>query len=154
HHHFDHCFGNGVLAAASPGCAIGGHEAAAAALRDPGARWQREGYEAGWSTQPGLARALAEAEIRPPDRTAHSESPLDAGGRVLALHHVGRGHTEGDIVVWVPDAQVLVAGDLVEQSGPPDFEDSHPIEWPETLAGLLQRLPPARCVVPGHGTTV
>src|SRR5690606_14566617 len=109
HHHFDHCFGNGVLAAASPGCAIWGHEAAAAELRDHGARWQREWYEAWLSTEPELAQALAEVEIRPPDRTVHSESTMDIGGRVLELHHFGRGHTEGDIVVWVPDAQVLVA---------------------------------------------
>lgn len=154
HHHFDHCFGNGVLAAASPGCAIWGHEAAAAELRDHGSRWQREWYEEWLPSEPELAQALAEVEIRPPDRTVHNESTMDIGGRVLELHHFGRGHTEGDIVVWVPDAQVLIAGDLVEQSGPPAFGDSYPIEWPETLAGLLQRLPPARCVVPGHGTEV
>jgi glyoxylase-like metal-dependent hydrolase (beta-lactamase superfamily II) len=79
---------------------------------------------------------------------------LDIGGRTLELCHLGRGHTEGDIVVAVDDAMVLLAGDLVEQAGPPSFGDSFPIDWPETLAALLHRTPPGTSVVPGHGTPV
>ena len=62
---------------------------------------------------------------------------MDIGGRVLELRHLGRGHTDGDLVVLVPDAGVLLAGDLVEEGAPPSFEDSYPLEWPETLAALL-----------------
>ena len=60
----------------------------------------------------------------------------------------------GDLVVEVPDADVVVAGDLVEQGGPPSFEDSYPLEWPETLAALARRLSPTTAVVPGHGAVV
>jgi glyoxylase-like metal-dependent hydrolase (beta-lactamase superfamily II) len=154
HHHFDHCFGNRVLAEASPGCAIWAHEAAAAELREHGARWQREWYEEWLPTHPELAQELAQVEILAPDRTLHTESMMDIGGRVLELRHLGRGHTEGDLVVSVPDALILLAGDLVEQGGPPSFGDSHPLDWPETLAGLLHITPPGTTVVPGHGTPV
>lgn len=154
HHHFDHCFGNGVLAAASPGCAIWAHEAAAVELREYGRRWQREWYEEWLPSHPRLAEELASVEIRPPDRTIHTESTMDIGGRTLELRHLGRGHTEGDIVVSIPDASVLLAGDLVEQGGPPSFGDAYPLEWPETLARVLHLAPDARSVVPGHGTTV
>ena len=119
----------------SPGCPIWAHEAAAAELREHGPRWQREWYDEWLPTHPDLAGDLAAVTIVPPDRTLHDESMMDIGGRTLELRHLGRGHTEGDLVVAVPDALVLLAGDLVEQSGPPSFGDSFPIDWPETLAG-------------------
>jgi glyoxylase-like metal-dependent hydrolase (beta-lactamase superfamily II) len=49
---------------------------------------------------------------------------------------------------------VVVAGDLVEESGPPDFGDAYPLEWPETLAALAHLLSPPAVVVPGHGAPV
>ena len=52
------------------------------------------------------------------------------------------------------DAEVAVVGDLVEQSGPPDFGDAYPLEWPETLAALDRLLSPATVVLPGHGAPV
>ena len=39
----------------------------------------------------------------------------------VELVHPGRGHTAGDLVVRVPDADVVYAGDLVEESAPPAF---------------------------------
>ena len=81
----------------------------------------------------------------------HLESTLDVGGRTVILRHLGRGHTDGDLVVQVPDADLLVAGDLVESSGPPSFGDSYPLEWPETVAELLRLTTPRTVVVPGHG---
>jgi glyoxylase-like metal-dependent hydrolase (beta-lactamase superfamily II) len=154
HHHFDHCFGNSVLAAESPGCAIWAHEAAAAALRDEGVRLQREWYVEWLTTHPELAEGLAAARVVPPNRTVHTESTMDIGGRVLELRHFGRGHTDGDLVVAVPDAGVLLTGDLVEQGGPPSFVDGYPLHWPETVAALLHLITPRTTVVPGHGSVV
>jgi glyoxylase-like metal-dependent hydrolase (beta-lactamase superfamily II) len=154
HFHFDHSYGNAVLAAASPGCAVWAHERAAAELRDHGTLWQRGWYEEWLPTHPELAEGLAAVTVRAPDRTVRSESLMDIGGRILELRHLGRGHTEGDLVVAVPDAGALVAGDLVEQGAPPSFGDSYPIEWPETVAALLRLTAPATIVVPGHGSPV
>jgi glyoxylase-like metal-dependent hydrolase (beta-lactamase superfamily II) len=152
HHHFDHSFGNATLAAG--GTEIWAHEAAAAHLRERGDHWQRLWYQQCLALEPELAEGLAEATIRPPDRTVHIEATLDVGGRPVRLCHLGRGHTDGDLVVLIPDADVVVAGDLVEESGPPDFGDAYPLEWPETLAALDRLLSPNTVVLPGHGAPV
>src|SRR4030042_1829872 len=62
------------------------------------------------------------------------------------------GHTTNDIVVVVPDAGVLFAGDLIEESSPPYFQDSYPLEWPDTVVALLEMAQGP--VVPGHGAVV
>jgi glyoxylase-like metal-dependent hydrolase (beta-lactamase superfamily II) len=154
HHHFDHTYGNKVLASASPGSAVWAHESAAAALRSEGALWQREWYEELRPTDPALADSIAAVDVLAPNRTVHTESTMDIGGRVLELRHLGRGHTEGDLVVLVPDAAVLLAGDLIEQGAPPSFDDSFPIDWPDTVHQLLHLATLATVVVPGHGGLV
>ena len=81
---------------------------------------------------------------------------LDLGDRLVELVHPGRGHTGGDLVVRVPDADVVLAGDLVEQTdrGRPAFgSDCYPMEWPLTLDVVLS-LPRGPVVVPGHGAVV
>jgi glyoxylase-like metal-dependent hydrolase (beta-lactamase superfamily II) len=154
HWHFDHCFGNDTLATAEPGTAIWAHEATATLLRDAGGRLQHEWVRHWREREPELAQGMAAVTVRAPDRTVHSVSTLDIGGRTVELRHLGRGHTDGDLVVLVPDAGVVVAGDLVEQGAPPDFADAYPLEWPETLAALLEAVPAGRTVVPGHGAPV
>src|SRR6185295_15514161 len=53
------------------------------------------------------------------------------------------------IVLVVPDANVMFAGDLLEEGAPPSFGDSFPLEWPATVERLLPLSTGA--VVPGHG---
>lgn len=151
HHHFDHCFGNAVLASGRP---VWGHEEAAALLTRQPATLPRRWYDQWHPTHPELADGLAAVRVAPPDHTVHREATLTVGGREVRLRHLGRGHTAGDLVVQVPDADVLVAGDLVERSGPPDFEDSYPLEWPDTLAALRQLTGAGTVVIPGHGQAV
>ncbi|MBY8872545.1 MBL fold metallo-hydrolase [Micromonospora sp. PLK6-60] len=152
HHHFDHCFGNATLAA-DPPRPVYAHELAAAAMRDP-ERLRRQAYEEVRAEQPELAAELAGTELLAPTHPVHTETVLDVGGRRVVLRHPGHGHTDADLVVHVPDADVLVAGDLVEQSGPPAFEDSYPLQWPDAVADLLRLTTPATVVVPGHGDPV
>jgi glyoxylase-like metal-dependent hydrolase (beta-lactamase superfamily II) len=154
HHHFDHCFGNAVLADLSPGSQIWAHEATLFTLREDGAKLQRAWYEQLLPVDPELAEGVAAVTLRPPERGVQGESIMDIGGRVVELRHLGRAHTEGDLIVVVPDADVLIAGDLVEQAGPPSFEDSYPVEWPETLAALRLLPLPTAVIVPGHGAPV
>jgi glyoxylase-like metal-dependent hydrolase (beta-lactamase superfamily II) len=141
HHHFDHCFGNAVFADAP----VYAHPETIAflAMADPAELWRE------WAPTHAGLDGLLTASIRLPDRHVVSEETLDLGGRVVVLRHPGRGHTAGDVVAHVPDAGVVVAGDLVEESGPPQFEGGYPLEWPEAVAALLALDP--RVVVPGHG---
>jgi glyoxylase-like metal-dependent hydrolase (beta-lactamase superfamily II) len=141
HHHFDHCLGNAVFADAP----VYAHPEAIALLSvaEPAELWRE------WApTHPGLD-GLRTTPVRLPDRHVVREETLDLGDRTVQLCHPGRGHTAGDVVAHVPDAGVLVAGDLVEESGPPQFEDAYPLEWPEAITALLALQP--RLVVPGHG---
>jgi glyoxylase-like metal-dependent hydrolase (beta-lactamase superfamily II) len=158
HHHYDHCFGNATLADASPGTTIWAHQAAATTLRERGEQVRRGAVEE--QVDPDFAEAIAAVELRAPDRTVVGESIMDLGGRKVDLRHFGRGHTDGDLVVTVPDVGVLLTGDLIEQGAPPSFGDSFPIEWPETLAAMLHTLAPpdaparVTTVLPGHGSPV
>lgn len=101
------------------------------------------------------AAARTDPAAPPADRTFSSAAVIDLGDRQVELVHPGRGHTAGDLVVRVPDADVLLAGDLVEESAPPSWgEDSWPLEWPQTLDLVLGLVTPRTVVVPGHGAAV
>ncbi|HEX6970203.1 MAG TPA: MBL fold metallo-hydrolase [Micromonosporaceae bacterium] len=153
HHHFDHCFGNAVLAGEPP-CPVYAHETTARLLHDAAEQVRRQAYAEMAPTHPALAAELLDTPILAPDRLVGHDTVLDVGGRRVELRHLGRGHTAGDLVVRVPDADVLIVGDLVEEGGPPAFEDAFPVEWPETLAQLLNLITPRTVVVPGHGRVV
>ena len=141
HHHSDHAFGNHAFRPAT----IWGHIRCAERLRRDG----RAKVEALIHDSPEMDGEFREVVIDPPDRTFDDRTTVDAGGREVELRYLGRGHTDNDIVVIVPGADVLFAGDLLENGATPYFRDAYPIEWPvtaEALAGLV-----TGAVVPGHG---
>jgi glyoxylase-like metal-dependent hydrolase (beta-lactamase superfamily II) len=80
---------------------------------------------------------------------------FDLGGRRVEVAHLGRGHTSGDLVVVVPDADLLVVGDLVESAAPPSLgPDSFLQEWPITVDGVIGLMTAGTRAVPGHGEPV
>ena len=103
--------------------------------------------------QPDVAEQLRQTPLVVPDRLVAESEVLDVGGRRVELRHLGRGHTDHDLVVVVPDAGVVLAGDLVEEGAPTQFKDAHPLDWPATLDALLAGTT-ADTVVPGHGDVV
>ena len=150
HEHFDHTFGNAAVHDAWPDAALVAHEEAAARTPGSGERTKQEYDEA----DPHRDDVLA-TTVLPADRTFSSVRTIDLGDRFVELVHPGRGHTGGDVVARVPDADVLVAGDLVEQSAPPSYgPDSFPLEWPASLDLALGLVGGATVVVPGHGDLV
>lgn len=166
HQHFDHTFGNVVFTEAYDGPPVLAHEDAAAGLADSGPRLQREVSVD--DTDPRHAD-IAATRITMPTETFSSARAVDLGGRQVELIHPGRGHTGGDAVVRVADADLLFAGDLVEASalrlgagvdepggsGVPGFgDDCFPMEWPGTLDLVISLLGTATVVVPGHGDPV
>ena len=154
HHHFDHCFGNRTLATASPGAAIWAHESVGALLRQHPDRLRREAYDECLAAHPELADDVLAVTVAPPDRLVQTAAVLDIGGRTVELRHHGRGHSEGDLVAVVPDVDTVVTGDLVEQGAPPSFDDSYPLDWPETLAAIIAGSGQSTVFVPGHGAPV
>jgi glyoxylase-like metal-dependent hydrolase (beta-lactamase superfamily II) len=152
HAHFDHTFGNAVLREHAPSARLLAHEEAAATTVESGEH-AKALYVAD-RDDPHGDEVLA-TTIVPATETFSSVRALDLGDRVLELVHPGRGHTAGDLVVRVGDADVLLAGDLVEQSAPPSYgPDCYPLDWPGALDLVVGLLTPASVVVPGHGDLV
>jgi glyoxylase-like metal-dependent hydrolase (beta-lactamase superfamily II) len=150
HAHFDHCFGNAAFRPAR----IWGHRRCVENLRVYGeVQRQLMILAAGRHDLPELAERLAATRIDPPDQVVDDLAALTVGCRRVRLAHLGRGHTDNDLVVVVPDAAAVFAGDLVEQGAPPAFEDAFPLDWPDTLDAMLDLVEPA-AVVPGHGAVV
>lgn len=98
---------------------------------------------------PEKAQALRNTKVVEPTQRVISTETLDLGKKIVNLHHFGKGHTNNDLVVEVPDAGVLFMGDLLENGAPPQFGDAYPQEWPSTVESALQLTP--SIVVPGHG---
>ncbi|HET7305047.1 MAG TPA: MBL fold metallo-hydrolase [Segeticoccus sp.] len=148
HEHFDHTWGNGAF----PGPPVVAHESVPAAMRASRTRVERLYAED--PTDPFGPEVVASPLVVPTQTFTRSWS-LDLGGREVTASFPGRGHTSGDVVLHVPAADVLYAGDLVEESAPPAFgADSFPMEWAPTLERVEPLLGEATTVVPGHGAPV
>jgi glyoxylase-like metal-dependent hydrolase (beta-lactamase superfamily II) len=152
HEHFDHTFGNAAFRDVDPALAIHAHEVAAERTILAGERIQAE-----YARHPedGHADEVMATRIVPADQVFSISRVIDLGDRAVELSYHGRGHTGGDAIVHVPDAQVLVMGDLIEESAPPVYGlDSFPLDWPATVAEIEPMLSGDSVVVPGHGAVV
>jgi glyoxylase-like metal-dependent hydrolase (beta-lactamase superfamily II) len=84
-----------------------------------------------------------------PTHTFERRMSLWLGGREAQVIHVGRSHTAGDTVVWLPQEKVLFAGDTVEFGATPYCGDAHFADWSATL-DVVAALGAER-MVPGRG---
>jgi glyoxylase-like metal-dependent hydrolase (beta-lactamase superfamily II) len=87
-----------------------------------------------------------------PHLTFHKRMTLWLGTREVQIIHIGRSHTAGDTVVWLPKERVCFSGDCVEFGATPYCGDAHFADWPSTLAAI-QALGPER-LVPGRGRSL
>ncbi len=142
HGHWDHAFGNAQFRN-SP---IWGHVRCASMIRDRGEEQRARVLEA---YPAEVAEQFREVELVPPTDLFEDAATLDLGDRQVELRHLGRGHTDNDVVALVPDASVLFAGDLLENAPAPGFGDSYPIAWASTCRRVLDLVDGV--VAPGHG---
>jgi glyoxylase-like metal-dependent hydrolase (beta-lactamase superfamily II) len=84
-----------------------------------------------------------------PTLTFEKRMTLWLGRRRVEIVHLGRGHTAGDTIAWVPDAGVMFSGDLVEYKSACYCGDAHFTDWPGTLDRLSAYN--AKALVPGRG---
>ncbi|EIE51301.1 beta lactamase [Salipiger aestuarii] len=89
---------------------------------------------------PGLTR---------PTTTFSDRMTVYLGRRRVDIMHLGRAHTAGDAVIWVPDQEVMFTGDIVEYHSACYCGDGHFADWPETLAEIAAYEPKA--IAPGRG---
>ena len=84
-----------------------------------------------------------------PTTTFSDRMTVYLGNRRVDIECVGRAHTAGDAVIWVPDQEVLFTGDIVEYHSACYCGDGHFNDWPDTLDTVASFEPKA--IAPGRG---
>jgi len=87
-----------------------------------------------------------------PTTTFENKMSIFLGKRRVDLYFLGRAHTAGDIVIHVPDSNVLFTGDIVEYKSACYCGDAHLQDWPETLKNIAKFQ--AVALVPGRGDAI
>ena len=173
HFHFDHAHGNQIF---EPDVQIIGHEFTRRMLLNnsigmplyrnyltamPGQiedLRKRIGSEADSAANAKLQTQLqvaennlaSQKELRPtpPNLTLTTQMTLYRGKREIQIRFLGRGHTAGDVVVFLPNEKVVMTGDFLT-SGLSNMSDSYPEEWVASLDELKKL--DFDTVLPGHG---
>jgi glyoxylase-like metal-dependent hydrolase (beta-lactamase superfamily II) len=171
HFHYDHLFGNQVF---GPDVQVIGHDHTRLRLRantmeqytfrnsiNPArieTLRQRIAAERDAQQKASLERQLQntlayveqvkEVKQTPPNMTFDSEMTVLRGARELRLMYLGRGHTDTDVVVFLPRERIVATGDLME-SVISYMGDSYPEDWLVTLDKL--KALDFDTVLPGHG---
>jgi cyclase len=140
HHHGDHSLGN----AAFPGAKFLSSEICRQLMLEDGPTWI--------SILESLnARKYPNTKIIPADITypKNSRTELVLDGIRMVFWVPEAAHTIGDMMIWLPDDQVLLAGDVLVNQVAPSFRDAKLKEWINTLAEVQDL--PIKTIVPGHG---
>ena len=173
HYHYDHAHGNQIFA---PDVQVIGHEntrtrmltnvleqytyltsvepipARVATLRERIGKETDAQQKALLERQVGNALAyleqVKETKVTPPNVTLERKMTLFRGGREIQILFFGRGHTDTDVVVYLPRERIVCTGDLME-SVLSYMGDAYVDEWPATLDRLMTL--DFDTVMPGHG---
>jgi glyoxylase-like metal-dependent hydrolase (beta-lactamase superfamily II) len=173
HFHFDHAHGNQIFA---PNVQIIGHEFTRRMLLSNSIGMPLyQNYFTGMPGQiDGLKKRIAsetdpaakaklqtqlqvtennfasqkELKPTPPNVTLSTQMTLFRGNREIQIRFLGRGHTAGDVVVFLPNEKVVMTGDFLT-SGLSNMSDSFPEEWAASLDALKKL--DFDTVLPGHG---
>jgi glyoxylase-like metal-dependent hydrolase (beta-lactamase superfamily II) len=87
-----------------------------------------------------------------PTITFSGKMTLWLGSVEVQILQLGRGHTKGDTVAWLPQDRILFSGDLVEFGATPYAGDAYFQDWPATLDALAALQPEK--LVPGRGASL
>jgi len=146
HFHFDHAHGNQVYPA---DVQIIGHEFTHEMLVNGGSVGRSYKRFADWfASVPGGMEGQEGLRPTAPNMTLSDSMTLHRGAREIRLLFLGKGHTGGDVVVYLPAEKILITGDLLLESVP-FMGDAFPSEWIDTLDQL--KALDFDIVVPGHG---
>jgi glyoxylase-like metal-dependent hydrolase (beta-lactamase superfamily II) len=142
HYHADHIYGLQVFKAL--GARILAHHAARSYLNSDTARLRLQ------ASRQELAPWIdASTELVDADQWLDADHELLLGGLRLQLRHMGPAHTPEDLVVYLPQERVLLAGDLVFRARIPFVGQADSRRWIQALDNLLKL--DVRLIVPGHG---
>lgn len=140
HYHGDHTLGNQVF---KDTAVIIAHKNVRASLGDENGRKHLDFFKT--RNLPGLD----EVRITLPNIVYEDKLELVTGGTRLRLIHIGRGHTDGDTAVFLPERRTLIAGDLISNKVIPYLADAYVDDWIVFLSELEKF--DAEIIVGGHG---
>ena len=110
----------------------------------------RQDFESEVQRFPRLFRSVESVPgLTWPNLVFERELTLFMGKTEVQIRHIGKGHTKGDTIAFLPRERVVFSGDLVEEGTTPYCGDAYFGEWPETLERL--RALKAEKLVPGRG---
>ena len=114
---------------------------------------ERAQLEAGLRVTEAHAKAVQEVAPKPPNVTFTDVMTLHKGGREVQVHFLGRGHTGGDTMVFLPAERIVFTGDFFEGSPATGilsyFGDAFIDEWADSLERM--KALDFDIIVPGHG---
>jgi glyoxylase-like metal-dependent hydrolase (beta-lactamase superfamily II) len=167
HHHADHTGGNWAF---SPDIPIVIHQRALPRIQQQVDQYQNaiRAGERTLGTRIGPAADAIRADIRAalqrldsltafsflPRASFSDRKDLDIGGVTVALIHFGSGHTDNDIIVCLPQKNVIHAGDLLFMGRHPVMDrpaGATTVGWCDSLRKVIEMCDAKTHVVPGHG---
>jgi len=140
HHHGDHSFGN----TAFPQARVISSEMCRKLLIEGEADWKAI-IEGAVGRKFPNTRAVPATEVY----AAKTRSDVVIDGVKLTFWVPEAAHTAGDMMIWLPDDQILLGGDILVNRITPNFRDANVKLWIETLAEV--KAMPAKTIIPGHG---
>ncbi|CAA9302229.1 MAG: hypothetical protein AVDCRST_MAG40-436, partial [uncultured Gemmatimonadaceae bacterium] len=143
HHHPDHHFG--AVALRRAGARVLAHPERASLSTAPG----DEEPVAAWTRVVGAREMRGFAYGNVPDVAVVRDTTLRVGAHRVVVSHPGAAHTPGDLTVWLPDDNVLFAGDLLVEDGVTMLVDGNSAVLGRALDRFDALRP--RVIVPGHG---
>ncbi len=139
HYHGDHTFGNQVFEGNGP---IIAHESVRKNLFGDLGKDHLEAFKS--KNIPGMDETV----VTPPNMVFKDEMEIFVGGYSLRLMHV-RGHTDGDVFIYIDQLRTLITGDLVSYKKIPSLKDAYVEEWISAMDLLADF--DAEIFIPGHG---
>ncbi len=141
HYHTDHFYGAGALKEA--GAVTIAHE------------WADEyvSKESSWNFYEARKKILKDhmdgTKMESTDITIDSGLKINLGKETFVVRQFCKGHTAGDIMVWIPEKRVLFGGDIVFDGRLPFLGSGFSKSWLKCLDKILELKP--RFLLPGHG---
>ena len=142
HYHLDHVAGNAIFTEA--GATVIAHRNERAWVRTENLKFYQQNGATPTTEQRALVAALVEPQI-----TYDHALEVNLGSRLVRVFYMP-GHTGGDSVVYVPDANIVFTGDLGWNQRIPNLIDATTSAWIETLDKMIAAHPDAT-FIPGHG---
>jgi glyoxylase-like metal-dependent hydrolase (beta-lactamase superfamily II) len=140
HYHGDHTFANHVF---SPIRGIIAHENTLKFLQDHGAEHLQQ-FERFYGREQSKG-----IKITLPTQTLQDQLTLNFKDRTIQVLYLGLGHTNSDLVIYLPQEKILFSGDLVYVGRLPWLGDGNSRQWLKALEKL--KILDFKVMVPGHG---